>query len=296
MKALVIREDRFGVESVPVPDPGPGEVLVKVAYSGICRTDLYVIEKSLKAKLPIVPGHEFSGEVVRGGEFFKEGAKVAINPILPCRVCVSCQQSKPSRCLHSQMLGVHRDGSFAEYISVPESSVFQVDNETGLISMAYAEPVAACLAVDISEINPSMYGAVAGNNRISVLTQKLLAQRGFNNLELNIDGENRFDFIIETKADGEVIAKSINALKPGGVLIVKSRSNQSVPVNFNELIRKELSFKAVNYADFSHSIEALENGLDLSDLIGPKFSLEDYEEAFSLAKESETKKIFFEMG
>ena len=69
-----------------------------------------------------------------------------------------------------------------------------------------------------------------------------------------------------------------------------------MPVNFNELIRKELSFKAVNYADFSHSIEALENGLDLSDLIGPKFSLEDYEEAFSLAKESETKKIFFEMG
>jgi L-iditol 2-dehydrogenase len=295
MKALFLTNEDFGICEIPVPEPGPGEVLVKVAYSGICRTDLYVIERSFKSVLPLVPGHEFSGTVESDSNRFTEGQRVGVNPIIPCKVCPSCEEKQFARCIYPQMLGVDRFGSFCEYISVPEEAVYPVSDSVDLKHAAYAEPVAACLAVLNAGIKPNQSGCLAGNNRISRLTKKLLSQHGFHSVSLDLDCENHYDFVIETHASEEVLKRAVKALKPGGTLIIKSRSHTPVPVNFNLLIKKEISLKAVNYAEFNKSIDALEKGLQLDDLIGEEFSLDDYKEAFRAALSGESRKIFFRM-
>ena len=295
MKTLYLCEKEFRIDDIPIPVPGPGEVLIKVAYSGICRTDLYVIERSFKASLPLIPGHEFSGTVAADSSHFVEGTRVAVNPILPCRVCSSCESGIYARCLYPQMLGVDRFGCFCEFISVPETAVYPISENIDLKDAAYAEPVAACLAVLNAGIMPSQTGCIAGNNRISKLTGKLLELRGFKSVDMTLECENEYDFVIETHASEEVLKKAVRALKPGGTLVIKSRSHNPVPVNFNQLIKKEISLKAVNYADFSSSIKALEEGLELNDLIGEEFSLDNYKDAFRTALKSESRKIFFRM-
>jgi threonine dehydrogenase-like Zn-dependent dehydrogenase len=294
VKAIVTSKCKVSLEEVAIPTPKEDEVLIRVHYSGICRTDLYVIENKISANYPIIAGHEFSGEIVEGKNYFEKGMLVAVNPIIPCGCCASCAQGHEQRCINSQMLGVDLNGSFAEYVVVPASRVYPV-SYTSALKAAYAEPVAACLAVKNTGIGTHEKGLVLGNNRIAKLTELILRELGFRNVDLKPHSVNYYDFAIETMADEAILESALIALVPGGNLIIKSRSERSVPVDFNQLIRKEIKLHAVHYAKFQESIELLEEGLEIDDLIGPQYSLVDYEEAFLHARNSESKKVFFKL-
>ncbi|WP_306534145.1 zinc-dependent alcohol dehydrogenase family protein [Geobacter sp.] len=105
---------------VPVPEPGPGEVLLKVRACGICRTDLHIVDGELaEPKLPLIPGHQIVGSVVRVGEGvdrFAEGTRVGV-PWLgsTCGVCRHCRGGRENLCDGARFTGYHRDGGFAEY-------------------------------------------------------------------------------------------------------------------------------------------------------------------------------------
>jgi len=105
---------------VPVPDPGPGEVLLKVRACGICRTDLHIVDGELaEPKLPLIPGHQIVGSVVRAGEGvdrFAEGTRVGV-PWLgsTCGVCRHCRGGRENLCDGARFTGYQRDGGFAEY-------------------------------------------------------------------------------------------------------------------------------------------------------------------------------------
>src|SRR3989304_2583925 len=117
MKAIVKEKNGVFMRDIPVPEIGATEVLVRVAVVAYCRTDGYVAGDRIKTKTPLILGHEFSGviEKVGGGvSKFKKDDRVAVMPILP---------DAHGRYL-GPMLGVDRDGAFAEYISVPEIAVY----------------------------------------------------------------------------------------------------------------------------------------------------------------------------
>lgn len=144
MKAVVKRQPGPGLEwsGVPVPEPGPGQVLVKVKAAALCGTDIHIDEWSLwaqnaKLKLPLIVGHECSGEVEAVGsnvQGLEIGDHVASETHIPCGHCLQCQIGEQHICANLKLFGVHTDGCFAEYAvipaicarKIPESISFQV--------------------------------------------------------------------------------------------------------------------------------------------------------------------------
>lgn len=130
MKAAMIEAPgRALVTTAPEPEPGPNDVVIRVRAAGICGTDLHIFKGEYEAGYPLIPGHEFSGEVVAVGahvERFREGDRVTADPNIACNRCANCQRNEPNQCKHLQAVGVTRDGAFAEYVVVPEGNVFSI--------------------------------------------------------------------------------------------------------------------------------------------------------------------------
>ncbi|WP_243719547.1 alcohol dehydrogenase catalytic domain-containing protein [Actinomadura sp. KC06] len=134
MWALVKKRAGPGLvlEEVPVPQPSPGEVLVKVLRTGICGTDLYIERwndwAARTIPLPLIPGHEFVGEVMFAGPGtggVEPGQLVSAEGHVVCGQCRHCLDAKGHLCLHAQGLGVARPGAFAQYVRVPAASLWR---------------------------------------------------------------------------------------------------------------------------------------------------------------------------
>ncbi|MCV7301661.1 zinc-binding dehydrogenase [Mycobacterium barrassiae] len=109
----------IAVEDVPIPEPGPGEVLVKVAFCGICHSDLSLINGTFPAMLPVVTqGHEASGTIAKLGPDvtgWKEGDRVVVAAGRPCMSCANCRRGDVTNCLAIQLMAFAYDGGWAEY-------------------------------------------------------------------------------------------------------------------------------------------------------------------------------------
>lgn len=133
MKALVKTGPHPGLELIEVPEPeiGPADVLVKVAATGLCGTDLHIdswdawAQKTVQT--PLVVGHEFSGEVVAVGSSVTDvavGDFVSGEGHLVCGRCRNCRAGRRHLCIHTIGIGVQRDGAFAEYVAIPSSNAW----------------------------------------------------------------------------------------------------------------------------------------------------------------------------
>jgi threonine dehydrogenase-like Zn-dependent dehydrogenase len=272
MKAIVKQGADVRLRAVSRPAAGLTEVVVRVRAAGLCRTDLFVARGLLPSADPVILGHEFSGAV--------DGTRVAVMPVLPS----------------GAMLGVDRDGAFAEFVAVPESAVHALPAAVPDLAGAYAEPVAASLAVLKTGIRPDERGLVYGSNRIARLTGRVLRARGFALVTAGPGPlpENGFDFIVETCPTPEAFDEMIRAVRPGGRIVLKSRPHARVPIDLAAAVRKEISFHAAAYAPFDEALDLLASGrLDLSDLLGPIRPLEDFERVFAEAGSGESVKTFF---
>ncbi len=128
-------------EQRPMPEAGPGEVLLRVRRVGVCGTDLHIFGgRQPYLRYPRVMGHEFSAEVVsaEAGTGLVPGDAVYVMPYLSCGRCIACRKGKTNCCVAIQVLGVHRDGAFTEYLSVPAGFVRKVDG-VGLDEAAMVE-------------------------------------------------------------------------------------------------------------------------------------------------------------
>jgi propanol-preferring alcohol dehydrogenase len=129
------------LEQLVTPDPGPGEVLLKVSACGVCRTDLHIADGELEGgRLPIVPGHEIVGTVVargEGAERFAEGERVGV-PWLggSCGRCEHCRAGRENLCDRARFTGFHRDGGYAEYALADQRFCFALPAEYGDVEAA----------------------------------------------------------------------------------------------------------------------------------------------------------------
>lgn len=137
MKAMVLERgvgagaSPLVLEHVPLPEPAPDEVRVKVIVCGVCRTDLHIVEEDLPAiKRPIIPGHETVGMVDRVGRnvrALKEGDRVGIAWLQrTCRQCEFCRSGRENLCSTPTFTGYHVDGGYAEYATVPEHFAYPI--------------------------------------------------------------------------------------------------------------------------------------------------------------------------
>ena len=144
MKAAVVRKFRepLAIEEVAEPEPGPGQVLVRVAASGVCHTDLHAADGDwpVKPKLPFIPGHEGVGHVAAVGagvSSLKEGERIGV-PWLhsACGVCEYCLTGWETLCPNQQNTGYSVDGGFAEYVLAPAVYVGRLPDALDFVQAA----------------------------------------------------------------------------------------------------------------------------------------------------------------
>jgi propanol-preferring alcohol dehydrogenase len=137
MKAMVLGQigaignSPLRLTEVPAPDPGPGEIRLRVYACGICRTDLHVIEGDLpRQHLPIIPGHQVVGTVEAlgpGCRLFQPGERAGVAWLRrTCGTCEQCAAGKENLCEQARFTGYHADGGYAEYAVVPEAFAYAI--------------------------------------------------------------------------------------------------------------------------------------------------------------------------
>ncbi|HKN04814.1 MAG TPA: Zn-dependent oxidoreductase [Buttiauxella sp.] len=169
MKSITIQQpEKLVIEERPVPQPQPYEVRIRVSSAGICGSDVHIYRgHNPFAKYPRVIGHEFFGHIDAVGEGVESsriGERVVGDPVVSCGHCYPCLVGRPNVCAELQVIGVHRDGGFSEYITLPAKNAHVVpqsipDNEATMV-----EPFT--IAANIcSQLNPGpldtalVYGA-----------------------------------------------------------------------------------------------------------------------------------------
>ena len=149
MKAAVVHANEdVRYEEYPTPEVKPGTVLIRVRMSGICGSDIPRVLHNGVHFYPIVLGHEFSGDVVEVGEGverIKVGMRASGAPLVPCMKCADCAQGNYALCKHYSFIGSRQQGSFAEYVLLPEQNVVPFEESVSYEMGALFEPSTVAL-------------------------------------------------------------------------------------------------------------------------------------------------------
>jgi L-iditol 2-dehydrogenase len=189
------------------------------------------------------------------------------------------------------MMGLEMDGAIAEFAIVSEDMLYPIPDAMSWRLAAFLEPITAALAIGKADIKPGQKGIVAGESRFAKLARLVLEDRGY-----VLDADGPADFAIETGADPDGFAELMRQLKPGGLLVLKSRPCAPVTFDLNVAVRQELRFEAVQYGCFREAIDfAMRYAEALHALFGRRYPLDDYADAFAAAK-VEAAKVFIDLG
>lgn len=149
MKAAVIHAPgAVSVETVDDPAPGPRDVVVQVAACGLCGTDLHILKGEFAPSLPVVPGHEFAGEVVATGSEVTElgiGDRVAVDPSLYCNECHYCRLGRNNLCERYAAIGVTTAGAAAEFAVAPAANCVKLPDHIRTEDAALIEPLSCAV-------------------------------------------------------------------------------------------------------------------------------------------------------
>ncbi|MDE0182853.1 MAG: alcohol dehydrogenase catalytic domain-containing protein [Caldilineaceae bacterium] len=167
MRALVwTAPERMEMQEQPEPAPTASEVVIRVAYAGICGSELsgYLGHNALRTP-PLVMGHEFAGEIVETGRDvtgFETGDAVTVNPLTYCGHCRTCRLGLTQLCPERRLVGAHRPGAFAEYVSIPAFLVHRLPDGMSLRTGALTEPVGVGVRIG------ALAGEVAGESALVI--------------------------------------------------------------------------------------------------------------------------------
>jgi (R,R)-butanediol dehydrogenase / meso-butanediol dehydrogenase / diacetyl reductase len=134
------------VDNADAPVNPTGSTLIKIAYAGICGSDMNIYQGvHPRAKAPLVMGHEFSGTIVEGHPVLPSGTPVSAYPLLTCGVCEPCLNGTPHVCSTLRLIGIDCDGGMAGYATVPSEKVVELPADISLKAGAYVEPLAVAV-------------------------------------------------------------------------------------------------------------------------------------------------------
>ncbi len=256
MKAALLEKTRaMSVGERPDPDLPADHVLVRVATSAICGTDVSIWAGKMPARIPLVPGHECTGTVVRAGvgvTRLETGDRVVLNPLASCGTCFYCVRGLTNICLHGGLRGREVPGTFAEYVSVRETEAFAfpervsfaaATNFVGLYTVVYSQRKApyipggrvAILGQGSSGLLHTQLARASGAESVIAVTRsrwKLEVARKMGADEIvpageadpveavrDLTGGLGADVVIETAGTAQTMTQAYEMVRPGGVIL-----------------------------------------------------------------------------
>lgn len=331
-KAVVIRSaGNIGLENVEVPPTKPGDVLIKVAYVGICGTDLELANGTLgyyrsgMGEYPITPGHEFSGRVVRVGanvHGVREGDRVVGECILSCGHCDACQHGNPIGCAERREVGVLRkNGACGEYVAMPGHAVHRIPEDLDLLTAALCEPTAVVLKglrrLRVTWTTEARHCLVLGGGPIGIIAARALQVDGHEVLVVEqserrrdqiaqrvpqlrtvpkVDDFVTFDTYIEATGDPDVLDMVLRESRAGSNILLLGFPYAHRAFNFEEVVAFEKAIVGSvgsGPRDFEEALELLPR-LELQGLTVARHPLGSFEAAWNDAKERRWLKVILE--
>jgi 2-desacetyl-2-hydroxyethyl bacteriochlorophyllide A dehydrogenase len=180
--ALITEQGTIEMVTVNDPAPGPREVVVAVAACGLCGTDLHIMQGEFAPELPIIPGHEFAGEVVAVGRDVTElavGARVAVDPSLTCNECYYCRLGRNNLCERWAAIGVTTAGGAAEYAIAPVANCVVLPDHVSTQDAALIEPLACAVrGYDVLRSQLANHVLIYGSGTMGLMMLELAKRTG----------------------------------------------------------------------------------------------------------------------
>jgi 2-desacetyl-2-hydroxyethyl bacteriochlorophyllide A dehydrogenase len=180
--ALVEAPGKVSLTEVPDPTPGPRQVVVEVAACGLCGTDLHILQGEFAPTLPVVPGHEFAGEVVAVGSEVTEltaGTRVAVDPSLYCHECRYCRTGHNNLCDRWAAIGVTRAGGAAQYALAPVANCVPLPEHVRTQDAALIEPLSCAVrGYDVLRSQLGAHVLIYGSGTMGLMMLELAKRTG----------------------------------------------------------------------------------------------------------------------
>jgi L-iditol 2-dehydrogenase len=306
----------------PVPQPGPGEVLLRVSAVGLCGSDVHWWSTGgigdARLERPLVLGHEFAGVIESGAQ---RGQRVAVDPAVPCGECEFCREGSPNLCTALRFAGHGReDGALRQYIAWPARCLYPLPDTLGDEDGAVLEPLGVAIyAVDLGHLQPGMTVGVYGCGPIGLLllqvvrvagatgliatdrlAHRLEAARSLGALALPADGQESaaildatrgrgVDVAFEVAGENQAVETAVTTVRPGGrVVLVGIPDDDRTSFTASTARRKGLTIQLVRRMKHTYprAIRLVESGhVDLRPLVTHRFSLDAAAQAFSCAQQ-----------
>ncbi len=321
--ARCLEPGRFELREVPQPQPGAGEVLVRVHNCGICGSDLHYYHGGFPVPA-VCPGHEISGEIAEVGSgvaHLHPGDRIAVEPLITCGHCPACRRGDYQICREFRVLGTQADGGFADYVRVPASAAFPLPAGLPWAVGALSEPAAVCVhAVRLAGVRLGQRVLVLGGGSIGLLAALVARAAGAGEVLITArhahqkeaaarlgarpfgddrDGElsaygsdHPIDVVIETVGgSADTLSQALYYVRSGGVVSVLGVFTGAVSINPLLLVLKEARLigsltygRAGATSDFEVAIDLLDKNRQLvAPLITHRFPLDQIDEAFAAA-------------
>lgn len=306
MLALHIDEDRqVALKELPKPEPGPGDVLIRVHLAGICGTDLQILQGY--HHFQGIMGHEFVGVVAGPQDSSWLGQRVVGEINVSCGACDLCRRGLPRHCRVRQVIGIKdRDGAFANYLTLPAANLVAVPPQVEDEAAVLTEPLAAAMAV-LEAVRPPDNSPflVVGDGRLGLLIAWALALNqaevhlvGHHDAHLALARPNGITTFLEKdlpSGDYEVVVEASGAasgldlalarVRPRGTVVMKSTYTGPYPLDSARLVVPEVRLVGSRCGPFPPAMDLLARGLvDHRSLIDRRFPLARGLEALARAQ------------
>jgi len=322
------------MQDVDVPRPSDRDILIRVTKTSICGTDLHIYEwdewAASTIPIPMVVGHEFTGEIVRLGaeaRGLEIGQRVSVEGHITCGHCRNCRAGRRHFCHNHLSVGVTRHGAFAEYIAVPAENVFPVPDHItddvasildplgnathtalafdlvgedvlvtgagpiGLMSSAIARHIGA-RKIAITDVNPYRL-ELAKDFGIDRAVD--VRSQGLDEIMGELGMTEGFDVGMEMSGNERAFNQMLESMNHGGKVAVLGIPPGDVSVEMNEVIFKGLTVKGIYgrriFETWYKAAAMLQSGLDVSAVVTHRFGVEDFEDAFTAIESGECGKV-----
>jgi len=330
MRAAMLHGPReLRVEPRELLAPAAGEVVVRVAASGLCGTDYRIWSGDRPVAYPLVMGHEFIGKVAAvgvGAESLRPGQRVAVEPNFSCGTCPLCREGNRNLCLSRTALGIDVHGGFAEEARLPARCCWPAPAGVSDDQLMLAEPLAVVVrAVRRGEVRAGESAAVLGVGALGLLAIQVLKARGLRVLAVGrtsrrnelartlgaddftttevgggvaaaraFSGREGVDVVIETAGTARAVEQALELAHPGGRVVLTGLPHEASTVNFFSVVRREIRIvgSMIYRQEFPEAVRLLADGtVRATPLITHRFPLERIQDAFAAHQSPEAIKV-----
>ncbi len=315
MRAIVIDNGVTLRADYPEPKPSPGESIVRVRMAGICGTDLELARGYMAYRG--VPGHEFVGEVVHGGDKSLIGRRVVGGINAACGRCRMCARGLGRHCPNRTVLGIlNRDGVFADLFALPDENLHAVPDSVPDDLAVFTEPIAAAYEVLEQWKIPRNYRIlVLGDGRLGGIVAIVLAAEDY---DVTVGGHHRekltaladlgltardereleggYDVVVDCTGSNAGFSRALELVRPRGTIVLKSTAAAGANLNLAPVVINEITVMGSRCGRMEPALDALRQGkVDPRPLISAVFPLDDGIAALKTANTAPNFKILLKV-